>query len=371
MGEAPRVSAVVLAYGSQPLLGRVVDSLLTSTGVDVDVVLVDNGGTGGDPAVLEELGADLRGQARDARPQHGLRGGLEPGGRGRGRRVRRLRQRRRAGPSRCAGRARRHPGPTGRPGRRPRDRVGPAARPARPDQLRRQPGPLPRAELGRRSQPTGIGLRRHPSGGLRLRGDDGDPPRRVPRGRWLLRDPVHLCRGHRSEPARVAARLVGDLRAGRGRPSRLRVRPQPRQVLPARTQPAVRGADGLPGPVAGPRRSGAARLRSGGARRLRATTGGPGEGQGLVVAAPAPPHGPAAPPRGRFHPGPRRPGVRGTVDQHVRPRPRGRRACRNPCSGCSTSTGAECAGCSDAHRASQSPSRCRPRCRCLRAGRSG
>jgi GT2 family glycosyltransferase len=55
MGEAARVSAVVLAYGRQPLLGRVVDSLLTSTGVDVDVVLVDNGGTGGDPAALEEL----------------------------------------------------------------------------------------------------------------------------------------------------------------------------------------------------------------------------------------------------------------------------------------------------------------------------
>lgn len=52
MGEAPRVSAVVLAYGSQPLLGRVVEHLLASTGVDVDVVLVDNGG---DQAVLEDL----------------------------------------------------------------------------------------------------------------------------------------------------------------------------------------------------------------------------------------------------------------------------------------------------------------------------
>ena len=52
MGEAARVSAVVLAYGNQPLLERVIDSLLSSTGVDVDVVLVDNGG---DQAVLEKL----------------------------------------------------------------------------------------------------------------------------------------------------------------------------------------------------------------------------------------------------------------------------------------------------------------------------
>ena len=52
MGEGARVSAVVLAYGTQPLLERVIDSLLTSTGVDVDVVLVDNGG---EKAVLEKL----------------------------------------------------------------------------------------------------------------------------------------------------------------------------------------------------------------------------------------------------------------------------------------------------------------------------
>ncbi len=41
----PRVTAVVLAYGPQPLLSECVDMLLESAGVDVDVVLVDNGGT--------------------------------------------------------------------------------------------------------------------------------------------------------------------------------------------------------------------------------------------------------------------------------------------------------------------------------------
>ena len=45
MAEPPRVTAVVLAYGSEPLLGGCVDAVLASRGVDVDVVLVDNGCT--------------------------------------------------------------------------------------------------------------------------------------------------------------------------------------------------------------------------------------------------------------------------------------------------------------------------------------
>jgi GT2 family glycosyltransferase len=43
----PRVSAVVLAYRPERWLGRCVEALLASTGIDVDVVLVDNGGTEG------------------------------------------------------------------------------------------------------------------------------------------------------------------------------------------------------------------------------------------------------------------------------------------------------------------------------------
>ncbi len=39
------VSAVVLAYGAEPLLGECVHAILASTGVDVDVVVVDNGCT--------------------------------------------------------------------------------------------------------------------------------------------------------------------------------------------------------------------------------------------------------------------------------------------------------------------------------------
>jgi GT2 family glycosyltransferase len=42
----PRVSAVVLAYLDEPWLERCVESLLSSEGADVDVVLVDNGATG-------------------------------------------------------------------------------------------------------------------------------------------------------------------------------------------------------------------------------------------------------------------------------------------------------------------------------------
>jgi GT2 family glycosyltransferase len=47
-----RVSAIVLAYGDQPYLLDVVDALLASRGVEVDVVLVDNGCTDPD---LERL----------------------------------------------------------------------------------------------------------------------------------------------------------------------------------------------------------------------------------------------------------------------------------------------------------------------------
>ncbi len=42
---APRVTAVVLAWQAEPWLPRCVDSLLAAKGVDVDVVLVDNGCT--------------------------------------------------------------------------------------------------------------------------------------------------------------------------------------------------------------------------------------------------------------------------------------------------------------------------------------
>lgn len=48
MTPAPaRVSAIVLAYRPEPWLERSVCALLASRGVDVDVVLVDNGGTDG------------------------------------------------------------------------------------------------------------------------------------------------------------------------------------------------------------------------------------------------------------------------------------------------------------------------------------
>jgi GT2 family glycosyltransferase len=45
MSDRRRVTAVVLAYGPEPLLGECVTALLASRAVDVDVVLVDNGCT--------------------------------------------------------------------------------------------------------------------------------------------------------------------------------------------------------------------------------------------------------------------------------------------------------------------------------------
>ncbi len=50
---APRVTAVVLAYGAEPWLAEAVDSILSSTGVAVDVVLVDNGA---DPGSIDAAG---------------------------------------------------------------------------------------------------------------------------------------------------------------------------------------------------------------------------------------------------------------------------------------------------------------------------
>jgi GT2 family glycosyltransferase len=55
MTTRPRVTAVVLAYGPEPWLERSVRALLSSEGVHVDVVLVDNGGSEGTVDRLREV----------------------------------------------------------------------------------------------------------------------------------------------------------------------------------------------------------------------------------------------------------------------------------------------------------------------------
>lgn len=47
VGSLPRITAVVVAYGPEEWLEKSVAAVLASEGVDVDVVLVDNGGTEG------------------------------------------------------------------------------------------------------------------------------------------------------------------------------------------------------------------------------------------------------------------------------------------------------------------------------------
>jgi GT2 family glycosyltransferase len=54
-GSRPRVDAVVVAYGPEEWLERSVTALLASEGVDVSVLLVDNGGTEGEVDRLEKL----------------------------------------------------------------------------------------------------------------------------------------------------------------------------------------------------------------------------------------------------------------------------------------------------------------------------
>lgn len=49
------MTAVVLAYGPEPMLGECVHALLASTGVDLDVVLVDNGCTGDAVDLLRDV----------------------------------------------------------------------------------------------------------------------------------------------------------------------------------------------------------------------------------------------------------------------------------------------------------------------------
>ena len=51
----PRVTAVMLAYGAEPWLETAVRALLASTGVELDVVLVDNGCTGDGVAQVKGL----------------------------------------------------------------------------------------------------------------------------------------------------------------------------------------------------------------------------------------------------------------------------------------------------------------------------
>lgn len=51
----PRIDVVVVAYGPEPWLGRCVEAILSSRGVDPHVILVDNGGTEGRASELGEL----------------------------------------------------------------------------------------------------------------------------------------------------------------------------------------------------------------------------------------------------------------------------------------------------------------------------
>ena len=116
-------------------------------------MLVDNGCTSD---AVERLSA-VRGRER-RRPgrQPRLRRRLQPRRPARHRRVPGLRQRRRR---RAPGRPR-PPGRRARRRRRAGHRLGAALRRARRDQLRRQPGPLHRAELGRRAGRARDGVRR-------------------------------------------------------------------------------------------------------------------------------------------------------------------------------------------------------------------
>lgn len=75
----PSVRVVVLAYGPEPFLREAVDSALASTGVDVTVVVVDNGGA---PEALAALPDDPRVRRVTPAENLGFAGGVNAGAEG-------------------------------------------------------------------------------------------------------------------------------------------------------------------------------------------------------------------------------------------------------------------------------------------------
>ena len=63
----PTATVVMLAYGDEPLLVEAADAVLSSSGLDLDLVVVDNGCTSGAVALL-----DGRERVRVVRPSHNL-----------------------------------------------------------------------------------------------------------------------------------------------------------------------------------------------------------------------------------------------------------------------------------------------------------
>ena len=78
MSDLPRVTVVTLAYGAEPVLHASVASVLASTGVDVDVVLVDNGCT---TDAVQTLPADPRLRIVTPAENLGFAGGVNFGAR--------------------------------------------------------------------------------------------------------------------------------------------------------------------------------------------------------------------------------------------------------------------------------------------------
>ena len=240
---AMRVTAVMLAYGPEPWLADAVGAVLASTGVEVDLVLVDNGA----PRAPSTSSRASRGCGSAAGRQHRVRRRL-PARRGRGDRgVPRLRQLRR---DRLA--ARRWPGwprsPRSRGSARRRARSGSPT--AGADQLGRQPAALRRALLGRRQRRTGR-PRTPPAGSVpSVSGCCFVVRRELWRAAGRLRRGVlRLPRGRRAEPTDVAAGPGSGVRARGGRFAPLRVLPQRPQVLPGRAQPADHPADRVTRPA--------------------------------------------------------------------------------------------------------------------------
>ena len=203
----PRVTAVVLAYGDEPVLGESVHAVLASTGVEVDVVLVDNGCT---TDAVERLRDDRRASRwspRGPTPASPAAATSAPGTP--------------AGTCSPSSTATPWSAPTrSGPGRRPRRRR--SAWPARslrlydePDVINSAGNPVHFSGLswaGGLGEPaTAYAVRRDVASATgaatAVRAD------RFARARWVRGADVRLLRGHRAQPAHLAARLDGALRA--------------------------------------------------------------------------------------------------------------------------------------------------------------
>ena len=238
----PTVTAVVLAWGDEPLLEESVRAVLASEDVEADVVLVDNGCTSDAVEVLSSVaGVTVVRPGRNL----GFAAGCNLGARQADRRVRGLRQRRRRGALRRAGQAGRRACPT--------TSASPPPRCGSTTSRTRSTRPATRCTTSGSAGPAGWASPRRRTSAARTVPRTSPPPRARrpspgPTGSPRSAGSASRCSPTARTPtsACAAGSAAGAWSGpGRGRPAPLRVQPQPAEAVPPRAQPPAHGAHRL------------------------------------------------------------------------------------------------------------------------------